>query len=142
MQVHITIDMTDESLETQLEVVRKASILTKEIEKEFGAPEENAPERVEVTPKALEEHLKMEERQRERDRKAIELSEKLPRLGGLCVVEPEKYGQFLRMDWYEMSRFVKDWIDFHMDDIELTPGLVERMFKTPLNRYQRGHNLQ
>lgn len=102
----------------------------------------NAPERFAVTPKALEEHLKMEERQRERDRKAIELSEKLPRLGGLCVVEPEKYGQFLRMDWYEMSRFVKDWIDFHMDDIELTPGLVERMFKTPLNRYQRGHNLQ
>ena len=81
MQVHITIDMTDESLETQLEVVRKASILTMEIEKEFGAPEENAPERVEVTPQALVDHLKMQERQRERDRQRLAMLRECPGIG-------------------------------------------------------------
>lgn len=78
MQMHITIDLTNESIETQLEMARKASKLVKEIEKEFGAPEENAPERVEVTPKALEEHLMREKRQREYDRRAIALSEEAP----------------------------------------------------------------
>lgn len=78
MQIHITIDLTNESIETQLEMARKASKLVKEIEKEFGAPEENAPERVEVTPKALEEHLMREKRQREYDRRAIALSEEAP----------------------------------------------------------------
>lgn len=78
MQIHITIDLTGESIETQLEMARKASKLVKEIEKEFGAPEENAPERVEVTPKALEEHLMREKRQREYDRRAIALSEEAP----------------------------------------------------------------
>lgn len=78
MQIHITIDLTGESIETQLEMARKASRLVKEIEKEFGAPEENAPERVEVTPKALEEHLMREKRQREYDRRAIALSEEAP----------------------------------------------------------------
>lgn len=78
MKITITIDMTDESLETQFEIVRKASKLAKEIEKEFGVPEENALERVEVTPKALEEHLIREKRQREYDRRAIALSEEAP----------------------------------------------------------------
>lgn len=44
MQIHITIDLTGESIETQLEMARKASKLVREIEKEFGTPEENAPE--------------------------------------------------------------------------------------------------
>lgn len=81
MQIHITIDLTGESIETQLEMARKASKLVKEIEKEFGTPEENAPERIEVTPKAFAEHLNREKRQRERDRKAIALSEEAP---GIC----------------------------------------------------------
>ena len=81
MQIHITIDLTGESLETQLEMARKATRLVKEIEKEFGAPEENAPERVEVTPKALEEHLKMQERQRERDRQRLAMSRGCPGIG-------------------------------------------------------------
>ena len=41
----------------------------------------NAPERVQVLPEALEEHLKMSERQRQRDREAIALARKSP---GIC----------------------------------------------------------
>lgn len=41
----------------------------------------NAPERVQVLPEALEEHLKMSERQRQRDREAIALAQKFP---GIC----------------------------------------------------------
>ncbi len=41
----------------------------------------NAPEKMQVTPGALEEHLKMSERQRQRDREAIALSRKAP---GIC----------------------------------------------------------
>lgn len=41
----------------------------------------NAPERVRVLPEALEEHLKMSERQRQRDREAIALARKSP---GIC----------------------------------------------------------
>ena len=41
----------------------------------------NAPERVQVLPEALEEHLKMSERQRQRDREAIALARKFP---GIC----------------------------------------------------------
>lgn len=81
MKMTITVDMTGESPERQIEIVRQASRLAEEIRKEFGVPEENAPERIAVTPKALEEHLKMQERQRQRDRRAIALSEKAP---GIC----------------------------------------------------------
>lgn len=38
----------------------------------------NAPESVQVLPEALEEHLKMSERQRQRDREAIALARKSP----------------------------------------------------------------
>lgn len=41
----------------------------------------NAPESVQVLPEALEEHLKMSERQRQRDREAIALARKSP---GIC----------------------------------------------------------
>ena len=41
----------------------------------------NAPESVQVLPEALEEHLKMSERQRKRDREAIALARKSP---GIC----------------------------------------------------------
>ena len=41
----------------------------------------NAPESVQVLPEALEEHLKMSERQRQRDREAIALARKFP---GIC----------------------------------------------------------
>lgn len=73
MQIHIIMDLTGENLETQLEMARRASKLAKEVEKEFDDSKENAPERVEVTPKALEEHLIREKRQREYDRRAIAL---------------------------------------------------------------------
>lgn len=72
MQIHITIDLTGESIETQLEMARKASKLVKEIEEEFGAPEENAPERVEVTPKALERYEELVKHQREMDKKRLD----------------------------------------------------------------------
>lgn len=41
----------------------------------------NAPDSVQVLPEALEEHLKMSERQRQRDREAIALARKSP---GIC----------------------------------------------------------
>lgn len=72
MQIHITIDLTGESIETQLEMARKATRLVKEIEKEFGTPEENAPERVEVTPKALERYEELVKHQREMDKKRLD----------------------------------------------------------------------
>ncbi|MFV0362255.1 MAG: hypothetical protein ACK5LL_04080 [Suipraeoptans sp.] len=45
----------------------------------------------------------------------------------------------LSMTPMEFSKFMRDWIDAHMEDPELTPGYVERMFKTPANIYQRSH---
>lgn len=78
MQIHITIELTGESLETRIEIEKKALRMMKEIEKEHDDSEENAPERVEVTLKALEEHLMREKRQREYDRRAIALSEEAP----------------------------------------------------------------
>lgn len=81
MQIQITVDMTGESIERQLEIVRQASRMAEEIIKEYGAHEENAPEKVEVTPKALEEQLKMQERQKERDRQRLAMSREYPGIG-------------------------------------------------------------
>ncbi len=78
MQIHITIELTGESFETRIEIEKKALRMMKEIEKEHDDSEENALERVEVTLKALEEHLMRENRQREYDRRAIALSEEAP----------------------------------------------------------------
>lgn len=159
MQIHITIDLTGESLETQLEMARKATRLVKEIEKEFGAPEENDPERIEVIPKAFEEHLMREKRQREMDKKRLddlgirvdvfqsdssedgEQKEGLETTrSGLDVVEPTMYNIFLNMSSYEFGRFINNWTRRHLKDGELCVGQVERMFQTPIYIFKQQFN--
>lgn len=70
MQIHFTVDMTDENLDRQLEIVRELSKLVKEVERKFGASEG-----VSVNQRAFEEHRERIERQREREKRALRLAE-------------------------------------------------------------------
>lgn len=44
----------------------------------------------------------------------------------------------------EFSKFVRQWMNDHLDDEELAPGYVERMFSSPLETYRMNlkHSLQ
>lgn len=63
-------------------------------------------------------------------------------LSGLDVVEPRMYETFLNMSAYEFSRFIKNWIRWHLKDDSLCVGQVERMFQTPVSIYKQQFNPQ
>lgn len=63
-------------------------------------------------------------------------------VSGLDVLEPRMYEIFLNMSFYEFSRFIKNWIRWHLKDDSLCVGQVERMFQTPISIYKQQFNPQ
>lgn len=90
---------------------------------------------IDMSGEPLSEQMNVIEKMTKALKDGVEESHKIR--SGLAKTEPKMYEMLLCMDSRDFSKFMKDWIDKHMDDHELTNGQVERMFKTPLEKYQR-----
>lgn len=71
MKVSLIIDISDESIEKQREIIGLTKKFADEVERKFGTPEANAPERVAVTPEAVDRCDELRRSQMRRDRERL-----------------------------------------------------------------------